>query len=191
MRGLVVLLALWLAAAPAAEAAPEVWQALREGGQVALLRHAETVPGAGDPPGWTLDDCASQRNLSAAGRQQARDIGAVLAERQVTFRSVLSSPWCRCLETARLATGMEPAIEPALMNLFHAPEARAERTAALREIVRNWQGPGNLLIVSHGANITPLTGDYPRQGEIQVVTPTPDADAGFVKLGRLTPKPRD
>ena len=57
--------------------------------------------------------------------------------------------------------------------------------------MRNWRGPGNLLIVSHGANITPLTGDYPQQGEIQVLTPAPDTDAGFVKLGRLTPKPRD
>jgi phosphohistidine phosphatase SixA len=40
-----------------------------------LMRHAATDPGAGDPPGFRLDDCATQRNLSAAGREDARRVG--------------------------------------------------------------------------------------------------------------------
>jgi phosphohistidine phosphatase SixA len=84
-----------------------VEQALRGGlaaGGVLMFRHA-LAPGTFDPPGFKLDDCATQRNLNDEGRRQARQIGAWFAARQWRPTRVRSSPWCRCLETARLAFG--------------------------------------------------------------------------------------
>src|SRR5690606_18848597 len=90
-------------AASAVRADEQLWERLRAGGLVLLMRHAETTPGTGDPPGFRLEDCATQRNLSIAGREQARAVGAALARRGVKIATVLSSPWCRARETAMLA----------------------------------------------------------------------------------------
>ena len=90
-----------------AAASDAVAQALRAGaaaGSVLMLRHT-LAPGTFDPPGFTLGDCATQRNLSDEGRRQARQIGAWFAARQLRPVRVRSSPWCRCLDTARGAFG--------------------------------------------------------------------------------------
>jgi hypothetical protein len=73
---------------------------LHGGGLVLLIRHAQTTPGVGDPPGFRLDDCSTQRNLSEAGRDQARAWGEWLRRNDIATTRVLSSRWCRCRETA-------------------------------------------------------------------------------------------
>ena len=78
------------------------WKALRAGRHVALMRHADAPGGVGDPPGFRLDDCATQRNLSARGRADAVRIGARLKSEGIAFEKILSSPWCRCIDTATL-----------------------------------------------------------------------------------------
>lgn len=111
-------------------------QALRSSppaGSVLMLRHA-LAPGTFDPPGFKPGDCATQRNLSDEGRRQARQLGAWLAARQLRPTRVRSSPWCRCLETARLAFGDR--VEPwAALGSPHAgkEEAKVQALAQLRE----------------------------------------------------------
>src|SRR5262245_61870442 len=79
------------------------WAALLQGGHVALIRHANAPPGyGGDPPGFRINDCATQRNLDEQGRQEARALGDAFRHRGVRVDRILSSPWCRCLDTARL-----------------------------------------------------------------------------------------
>jgi hypothetical protein len=98
----------WLASvAPAAE---PVWEALRAPDAVVLLRHS-FAPGSFDPPSARLDDCSSQRNLDETGRAQARRIGEAFRENGVAVGDILSSPRCRCLDTARLAFGRAQAWE--------------------------------------------------------------------------------
>ncbi len=97
--------ALVLSAMPAAADEAAAWAALRAGGHVALMRHASTEPGLGDPPGYKLDDCATQRNLSAQGREEARRIGERLRKEGVVVEKVYTSPWCRCRDTALEAFG--------------------------------------------------------------------------------------
>ena len=100
-----------------------LWQRLRGGGHVLLMRHAATDPGIGDPPGFVLERCASQRNLSDAGRRDARRIGDALRRRGIPIGEVLSSRWCRCLDTARLVFGRaDPA--PMLDSMFRDEDAR-------------------------------------------------------------------
>jgi hypothetical protein len=120
-----------------ARAAPgeAVEQALRRGlaaGGVLMFRHA-LAPGTFDPPGFKLGDCATQRNLNDEGRRQARQIGAWFAARQLRPTRVRSSPWCRCLETARLAFG-DPVDAWASLGSPRAgqDEANAQALAQLR-----------------------------------------------------------
>lgn len=105
--------------------------ALERGGVVIAFRHA-LAPGTFDPPGFRLDDCSSQRNLSDEGRAQARRVGAWFRARSLAPSKVLSSPWCRCVDTATLAFGSAERWA-ALGSPHGRPENdRGQQVAALR-----------------------------------------------------------
>ena len=155
--------ALALVALPLPANAADPWDALRAGG-IVLFRHAE-APGFGDPPGMRLGDCATQRNLDAAGRAQARRIGEALRARGVVVGAVLASQWCRTLETAELAFPGLVRPEPAFNSFFDDRGAGPAQTAVARAILLGWGGPGALVAVTHQVNITALTGIVPASGE--------------------------
>ncbi len=176
-----LLLALTLAFAPA-HADDALWDALRQGGHVLYIRHSLTTPGVGDPSGFKLADCATQRNLSDEGRAQARRMGEALRARKVPIGEVLSSPWCRCVETAELAFGRHK-LWPALSNL-HARQENAERQVReLRPRIAAYRGKDNLVLVAHGSVAVALVGERPAMGEILVLKPQPPE---FRVVGRLS-----
>lgn len=176
-----------LAAAPplAADRASDesVWSALKAGGHVIFLRHALTDPGIGDPPDFRLGECGTQRNLSAKGRADAARIGKAFRARGIPVQDVLSSRWCRCLDTARLAFER---VKPAVMldSMFSDPEnVRKEKARAVFASLAGRTGPGNLILVTHAQNIQLLTGVSPSSGELIVTTlQGPDR---FDVIGRL------
>lgn len=174
-------------AAPAPVAQGEgVWELLARGGQVVVVRHASTEPGLGDPPGFRLGDCATQRNLSEAGRDESRRLGAAFRARGVPVGRVLSSRWCRCLETARLAFGRAEAWPP-LDSFFDDPGRAPEQTAAVRRLVAGWREAGTLVLVTHQVNVAALTGISPAQGELVVLTPRGDGSFAVAGRHRLDP----
>ena len=182
LRGL-LFLAL-AAACGIAYADDAMWAQLRTGGLVVFIRHADTDPGVGDPPGFRLDDCKTQRNLSAAGRDQARRLGEVLRRERVPVEQVLSSEWCRCRDTATLAFER---YEPwtALNNLFGRVQNEPAQKRAMLERAGAYRGKGNLVLVTHGATIFPVAGVNPGTGELVVMRP---AGAGRLeRVGRLRP----
>ena len=152
-----------------AQANEELWSQLKAGGHVVLMRHAVTTPGAGDPPGMRLDDCSTQRNLTDQGRQHARQIGDAFRARGIRVDRVLSSPWCRCLETAHLAFGTTETWQP-LSNLFGRAENEARQVSELRAFVGEPR-TGNSVLVTHGSTIAALTGISPGTGEMVVLSP--------------------
>ena len=181
---MVVAMALVFALLPSRGVASDaLWERLKAGGQVVLMRHAITTPGVGDPEGMRLDDCATQRNLTDDGRRHARRTGEALRARGVVVERVLSSPWCRCVETARLAFGVEPQRSDALSNLFGRPENRSKQVGELEALVSKWQGKGNLVLVSHGSTIAALTGVSPEPAEMVIATPR--SGGKFAIAGRL------
>jgi phosphohistidine phosphatase SixA len=175
-----------LSSVPAAHAEDALWALLRAGGHVVMIRHSTTDPGAGDPPGFRLEDCATQRNLNEAGREQARRIGAAFRARGIPIAGVLSSRWCRCLETARLAFGR---VEPwwPLDSQFHDKSQADEQARAVRQRAGESPAGGNLIMISHGTNIAAWTGVHPAQGEMVVLAPL--GDGSFRVAGRLAPSP--
>ena len=175
---------LLLLSTPPAGADDALWTLLQGGGQVVLLRHASTVAGLSDPPGFRLEDCATQRNLSDAGRAEARRIGETFRRRALPVSRVLSSRWCRCLETARLAFGTATPWPP-LDSFFVEGSREAERTRAVRAELAGPAPTGNRVLVTHQVNITALTGIVPAMGEMVILTPQPGGD--FRVAGRLGP----
>jgi broad specificity phosphatase PhoE len=171
-----------LAVSQGAAASEALWTRLKAGGQVVLMRHAVTTPGVGDPPGMRLDDCGTQRNLSDEGRRHAERIGNAFRSRGIPVREVQSSPWCRCIETARLAFGAAQ-VHASLGNLFGRPEQREPQIAALKKELLEVKHEGNLLLISHGSTIHALTGISPGTGEMVVVTP--QGGGRFALAGRL------
>ncbi len=159
-----------------------LWQALADGGHVALMRHA-MAPGTGDPPQFVLGDCRTQRNLSEQGRVQANDLGDRFRANGITSAQVLSSQWCRCLETARLLDlgGVEP--NQALNSFFRDNTEESERTAAALAMIHSQTNADRpMVLVTHQVNITALTGIFPASGEIVVVRPSAD---GIETIGRI------
>jgi len=174
-----------LLATPFALADDALWQRLQSGGHVLLIRHAATDPGIGDPPGFRLAACGTQRNLSAQGKRDAAAIGAALRERGIPLGPVLSSRWCRCLDTARLAFGrVEEA--PMLDSMFQDSDAAGR--AKVREVLARatrWRQAGardNLVLVTHDVNIRALVSEYVAQGEIVVAQPV---DGRLQVVGRM------
>lgn len=181
-RAIFLILAAALLSAPAL-ADEALWSLLQRGGNVVVMRHALTTPGVGDPDGMKLDDCATQRNLSDTGRAEARRLGQALQRRGIRFERVLSSPWCRCLETARIVTGREADVEPSLGNIFGRHEREAPQLAKLRPLAARAPARGsNVLMVTHGSTTVALIGVSPATAEMVILTPRGD---GFVVAGRL------
>jgi hypothetical protein len=138
---------------------------LQRGGHVLLLRHAH-APGFGDPPGFQLDDCATQRNLDASGRAQAAAIGEWLRRQGVLEARVFSSQWCRSLETAR-ALNFGPATPlPALNSFFEREQDRMSSLVALNAFFARQPADGPLIIlVTHFVNIQAVAGSSVGSGE--------------------------
>ncbi|MBE9110909.1 histidine phosphatase family protein [Nodosilinea sp. LEGE 07298] len=161
-----------------------VWEHLQQADEqlyVVLLRHA-IAPGTGDPASFRLDDCATQRNLSAAGRSQAQQIGAAFRQRDISVVQVLSSQWCRCLETAELmALGpVEP--YPPLNSFFRDRSTATQQTSQVQAYVRNQPNRGVLVMVTHQVNITALTGILPGSGQAVVVALNDEGELAQVGL---------
>jgi hypothetical protein len=125
--------------------------------------------GFGDPPGFRVGDCATQRNLSDKGRADAAKIGVRLKREGIAFEKILSSPWCRCIDTANLLNLGTAETEATFGNVVVLRDQRETLTAGGHALIAQWTARGNLLVVTHGANILALTGVSPASGEIVVV----------------------
>jgi phosphohistidine phosphatase SixA len=171
-----------LSIAPTRASEEAAWAALKQGA-IVLIRHAN-APGGGDPPGMRLGDCTTQRNLDATGRTQAARIGASFKAKGIAVGAVLASEWCRTTETAELAFPGQVRASSPFNSFFGARDEEPARTAAARQMLEGWQGPGALVAVTHHVNIGRLTGVYPASGEGIVVR----LENGAVEVvGRIRP----
>lgn len=161
----------------------KIWSAIKKPGAIVLFRHA-IAPGGGDPVGYVMNQCHTQRNLDEAGRAQARRIGERFREQRVKVEAVWNSQWCRTRETAQLAFPGLPKDAPAFNSFFSDRTNEPAQTAAARKQLLDWRGRGTLVVVTHQVNITALTGISLDSGEGIVVE---RVGAQLRVVGRLSP----
>jgi len=144
---------------------------LQDGQHVLLMRHAD-APGYGDPAGYVITQCATQRNLGDYGKKQSQAIGVWLANQGIQKADVFSSPWCRCLDTANLLNKGSVKIEPSLGSFFDNMSLEKGQTKALgafikNELVKSSKTP--LILVTHHVNIEAYTGKVVGMGDMVLV----------------------
>lgn len=142
---------------------------LKKPGHFAVMRHTR-APGVGDPAGFKLEDCKTQRNLSADGVAQAKRLGQQLKAAIGSNFYVFTSQWCRCIDTAKNLAGRSPENLSALNSFFQDPSTNEKQTAEFRKwLTSNIKKKHPLVLVTHQVNITALTGVFPAEGEVIVL----------------------
>ena len=174
-------LTLW-SALRSASAQIDPWASLRRPESVALIRHA-TAPGTDDPSGFRLDDCATQRNLSAEGRAQAARIGDLFRANGIAAAEIYSSQWCRCVDTASLMELGEVRPQPLLNSFFRERTREATQIEALQHWIAELDLAKPAVCVTHQVVVTALSQIFPGSGEIVVMQRMADRRLSFV--GRL------
>lgn len=145
----------------------DLWSKLQQKDQVyaVLFRHA-IAPGTGDPSNFSLNDCSTQRNLSSEGKVQAVRMGKAFKSRQINVTKILSSQWCRCLDTANLMNLGRVQSFPPLNSFFLNSNRSEEQTNQLRKfLLEETHQEGVIVMVSHQVNITAMSNIFPRSGE--------------------------
>ena len=166
----VIAVLLCLVAVRDAHATDAIWEALRTPGSVVVLRHSY-APGGFDPPTARLDDCSTQRNLDETGRAQARRVGEAFRQHGIVVGTILSSPRCRCLDTARLAF-REPQPWDVLQGALNDDARRQQQLVVIRQrIAEHVSGPP-LVLVTHGSVVSDLAGLNVRMGAFVVLRRT-------------------
>ena len=151
-------------------AAQANWKPAKNGDKIILIRHSK-APGFGDPPGFQIKDCKTQRNLSKEGVDQSKKIGRLFKKNKIKIDQVLSSQWCRCKDTAKYAFKNYKEFS-ALNSTFQSPYNKnaKKQIKELKEYIQKWNGNGsNLVLVTHYVIITAITDVIPRSGEIVII----------------------
>jgi phosphohistidine phosphatase SixA len=155
----------------AQEAIASLANDLQDGQHVLLMRHAD-APGFGDPAGYVIGQCSTQRNLGDYGKRQAKAIGAWLTNQGIQKSEVFSSPWCRCLDTANLLNKGSVKTEASLGSFFDNMSLEKRQTKALEMFIKNElakQSKVPLILVTHHVNIQAFTGKVVGVGDMVLV----------------------
>ena len=139
---------------------------LKEGKKIVFVRHA-LAPGNGDPNNFNINDCSTQRNLNEEGRAQSEKIGNFFKNKNIKIHKVLSSEWCRCKETAKIAFGNYQTFN-ALNSFYDARFAKnkSKQIKDLKDYIDNWENDSNLIIVTHYVVISALINRVSSSGEM-------------------------
>ena len=141
---------------------------LQEGKKIVFIRHA-LAPGNGDPENFILEDCSTQRNLNERGREQSKNIGNFFRNKNISIDKVLSSEWCRCKDTARLAFDNFETFDA--LNSFYDERFAMNRSKQLNNLkvfINKWNSDSNLVIVTHYVVISALLNRGTSSGEMIV-----------------------
>jgi phosphohistidine phosphatase SixA len=188
--GSVWVWSLFGAASWAESSGDDFWAALQEGGKVVLIRHAQIDREFGDA--FLLDSsCFSERNLNEDGKAQAKKIGEEFRAHGIQVDQVLASPHCRTQDTARLAFG-EFEVMPELRLIRALPEEKAKANLQVtRQLISQFNGEGNLILVTHRPNIGELIYQRLQPGEMAVLEPlgSEPGDTVFDLIARYSVAP--
>ena len=144
---------------------------LQDGQYVLLMRHAN-APGYGDPAGYSIGQCSTQRNLDEYGKKQSKVIGVWLSQQGIKSAEIFSSPWCRCLDTANLLNIGPVKIAQPLASFFDDMRLEKMQTKELEIFIKNElakQSRVPIILVTHHVNIQAITGEVVSVGDMALV----------------------
>ena len=170
------------------ESNADLWQALKQGGKVVLMRHAPVIQSeqAGNPLIRDVS-CQQERNLSDEGKKRAHILGAKFKAHRIEIEAVLNSPYCRTHDTALIAFGQTNAIQQLSLISSLSPEAAERQTEQLSRKIGNFQGKGNLILISHRPNINALSFESLKHLDFLVLQPNGQGE--FEELGVIRFEP--
>ncbi len=157
----------------------ELIDLLKDGNKLIFIRHAY-APGNGDPINFKLDDCSTQRNLNSEGVKQSKKIGKLFYINKIKIDKVLSSEWCRCIDTAKIAFKKYTTFNA--LNSFYDPRYEMNKNKQIKDLknyIHKWSGKNNLILVTHYVVILEVLNTTAKSGEIII------ADKEFNILGRF------
>ena len=157
----------------------KLFNQLEDGGKLIFIRHAY-APGNGDPSNFNLNDCSTQRNLNDDGRRQAEYIGEFFRIKKIKIDKVLSSEWCRCKETAKIA--FKNFSTNSFLNSFYSSKFaknKDKQINSLNDYIINFKSDKNLILVTHYVLISEVLNYAPSSGEIVI------SDKNFNVLGSI------
>ncbi len=152
---------------------------LEDGGKLIFIRHAY-APGGGDPDDFNLNDCSTQRNLNYEGREQAKYIGEFFKKNKIKIDKVLSSEWCRCKETAKIAF-KNFSTNNFLNSFYNSKYAKNKdkQIKMLKDYIKKFESDKNLILITHYVLIFEVLNYAPSSGEIVV------SDKNFNMIGSI------
>lgn len=166
---------------------PALLDKLKTGGYVIFFRHLDTRQDQEDRQPVDLNDCKAQRNLSDEGRARGAAIGKTLKQAKIPIGEVVSSPFCRTLESARLIAGKASTDADLFFAFALTDSGKKQKGAALRKLIANLPAKGkNNIIVSHTANLQEAVGLWPKPEGVAYVF-RPDSKGGFDGIARIAP----
>tara|TARA_B100000035_G_scaffold126284_1_gene107471 strand:- start:172 stop:729 length:558 start_codon:yes stop_codon:yes gene_type:complete len=157
----------------------KVLEDLKKGGNLIFIRHAY-APGGGDPDNFDIKDCSTQRNLSEVGKKQSKKIGNFFENNEIPIDKVISSEWCRCKDTAKIAFNKFEIKN--FLNSFYSEKFAKNRSKQIKDLkkyIENWNGKKNLVFVTHYVVISEVLNYHPNSGEIVI------SDKSFKKIGNI------
>tara|TARA_B100000767_G_C19603747_1_gene466846 strand:+ start:283 stop:840 length:558 start_codon:yes stop_codon:yes gene_type:complete len=155
---------------------------LKVGGKIVIIRHAY-APGAGDPDNFLIKDCSTQRNLSLKGVKQSKLIGNFFKKNKIPIDTVLTSEWCRCIDTAFYA--FKNFQTNSFLNSFYDSRFKnnkEKQVIELKKYIKKWPGKKNLILITHYVVIKEILSISTNSGEMIVF------DNKFNIIGKLENK---
>ena len=183
MRRLALAASLIMPIVTPAQADEALWAALKQGGKVVLMRHATVDNSKGSGIRHTPGDCSQEFNLSARGRAQAKRVGEMFRARGIFTGEVLASPYCRTMDTARLAFGsVKPSDALRLIEGIGAREIERINAQAMK-LIGGYKGKANLVLITHQPNVEAIALESVEPAGMLVLVPKGGEE--FDVLGRI------
>ena len=157
----------------------EIINYLKEGSKIVFIRHA-IAPGNGDPNNFNIKDCSTQRNLNKNGIKQSKKIGLFFKKNKIKIDKILSSEWCRCIDTAKYAFENFDTFDA--LNSFYDEKFAANETRQINDLkkyIKNWDSDKNLVFVTHYVVISSILNTGSSSGEIII------SDKNFNIIGSI------
>lgn len=142
---------------------------LKKGNKIIFIRHA-LAPGTGDPDNFDINDCSTQRNLNDEGVKQSKKIGSFFYKNKISINQVLTSEWCRCVDTAKYA--FKDFKKFGALNSFFSENFKKNKEKQMEDLnnfLRNWNDEGNLVLITHYVVILETINESVSSGEIVIL----------------------